>query len=82
MLSLPEITPRQTYALLTALSCLTLAPVASVMEYLGAGASRLATAGVAPRRHGCALVRLSCEEVSSGGALVARKSRAAALSGA
>jgi solute carrier family 35 protein E1 len=58
MLSLPEITPRQTYALLTALSCLTLAPVASVMEYLGAGASRLASAGVAPRRQGWALVRL------------------------
>ena len=58
MLSLPEITPRQTYALLTALSCLTLAPVASVMEYLGAGASRLASAGGAPRRQGWALVRL------------------------
>ena len=58
MLSLPEITPRQTYALLTMLSCLMLIPVSLVMELTGAGASRLAAADLKPSFTGGRLLAL------------------------
>lgn len=44
--------PRTTYALLTALSCLVLTPVAAVMEGSGMGASRLAAANLQPSHTG------------------------------
>lgn len=48
---LPELTARNTYALLTISACLVLAPVALVMELSGAGASKLASAAAsAPAR--------------------------------
>jgi solute carrier family 35 protein E1 len=50
--------PVSTYALLTMLSCCTLAPVAGVMEWTKAGASKLAAAKLAPRFTGWSLVVL------------------------
>ena len=58
--------PVSTYALLTALSCAVLTPVALVMEWSGAGASRLAAAKRLRRRHvrGVACASLACAQVS------------------
>ena len=50
--------PVSTYAVLTALSCAVLTPVALVMEWSGAGASRLAAAKLVPRHTGWRLVAL------------------------
>ena len=50
--------PTSTYATLTAMSCLVLTPVACIMEWSGAGASRLAAANLAPRFTGGRLVAL------------------------
>ena len=49
---------RTTYAILTALSCLVLTPIACVMEWSGLGASRLAAANLAPAHTGWRLVGL------------------------
>ena len=43
---LPELTPRNTYALLTISACFVLAPVALVMELSGAGRAKLASVAV------------------------------------
>jgi len=50
--------PQTTYALLTMLSCLVLLPVAGVMEWSGAGTSRLAAANLAPAYSGARLISL------------------------
>ena len=49
---------RTTYAILTALSCLVLTPIACVMEWSGLGASRLAAANLQPAHTGWRLVAL------------------------
>ena len=55
---LAEREARSTYATLTILSCLVLAPVAGLMEWTGAGASRLAAANLEPAHTGWPLVAL------------------------
>jgi len=49
---------RSTYAILTALSCLALTPVAAIMEWSELGASRLAAANLAPAFTGWRLAAL------------------------